>query len=276
MNNEETIVRQSQNNSDEAEQNQRAETPSNNNNGKDVAMIATAVVAGEVIGDGITYAASETILNKGAGEQEPEEEAQTTEEPVVAATEEPEEEGQAEEQKPEEKVQTTEEPVVAVAEEPKKEEAVAKAEEDASTEPDYTNRNGADPVTPNPEAHTAEGETNSSGTNEVQILGVYEAQGEYGQTMQAAVLTNGEEIAAVFDIDGDGVADVLAVDENHNQQIDEGEVYDLSNNQIQMADYRQAYIAQQQEQMQQEYNTFAYNANDDQQDYNNNADLQYT
>ena len=89
--------------------------------------------------------------------------------------------------------------------------------------------------------------------------------------MQAAVLTNGEEVAAVVDVDYDGVADILVVDENHNQQIDEGEVYDLSNNHVQMSDYQQAYLAQQ-EQAQQEHDTFAYNASDAQQDYNNDVD----
>ena len=122
--------------------------------------------------------------------------------------------------------------------------------------------------------HAAVDETDNGNINEVQVLGVYEAQGENGQTMQAAVLTNGEEVAAVVDIDGDGVADALLVDENHNQQIDEGEVYDLSNNHVQMSDYQDAYLAQQQ--MQQEHDTFAYNANEDQQqDYDNDADLQY-
>lgn len=90
--------------------------------------------------------------------------------------------------------------------------------------------------------------------------------------MQAAMLTNGEEVAAVVDLDSDGVADVLLVDENHNQQIDEGEVYDLSNDNVQMSIYQDAYQAQQQ--AQQENDTFSYNANEDQQDYDNNADLQ--
>lgn len=83
-------------------------------------------------------------------------------------------------------------------------------------------------------------------------------------------------LAAVVDLDGDGVADVLAVDENYNQQIDEGEVYDLSNDNVHMADYQDLYMAQQQQmQMDQEQNTFAYNASDDQPDYNNDADLSY-
>ena len=81
---------------------------------------------------------------------------------------------------------------------------------------------------------------------------------------------------AVMDLDGDGVADVLAVDGNHNQQIDEGEVYDLSNDNVHMSDYQDLYMAQQQQmQMDQEQNTFAYNASDDQPDYNNDADWSY-
>ena len=121
------------------------------------------------------------------------------------------------------------------------------------------------------EASDSNANTNTN-TNEVQVLGVYETQGENGQTMQAAMLTNGEEVAAVVDLDSDGVADVLLVDENHNQQIDEGEVYDLSNDNVQMSIYQDAYQAQQQSQ--QENDTFSYNANEDQQDYDNNADLQ--
>ena len=154
------------------------------------------------------------------------------------------------------------------SDEPQKEEVIARVDEDPSPEPDYTNHNGADPVTQNPEVQATVDDTNGGNANEVQVLGMYEAQGEDGQTMQAAMLTNGHEVAAVVDLDGDGVADVLAVDENHNQQIDEGEVYDLSNDNVHMSDYQDLYMAQQQQmQIDQEQNTFAYNASDDQPDY---------
>ena len=160
--------------------------------------------------------------------------------------------------------------------EAQKEEVAVKVDNDESAEPDYTNHAGADPVTPNPVVQATVDEASDSNantnTNEVQVLGVYETHGENGQTMQAAMLTNGEEVAAVVDLDSDGVADVLLVDENHNQQIDEGEVYDLSNDNVQMSIYQDAYRAQQQ--AQQENDTFSYNANEDQQDYDNNADLQ--
>ena len=244
MNNEETIVMKPQNNN-KAEKTQNVKTAEKESNkGKKVAATAAAAVMGGVVGGGATYAATEMLHDKEAEEQ-------TTEEPVVAAAEQP------------QKEQHNETP---------KEEVAVKVDEDV--EPDYTGHNGADPVTPNPEVHAAVNETSDADTNEVQVLGVYEAQGDQGQTMQAAVLTNGEEVAAVVDLDGDGMAEVLVVDENHNQQIDEGEVYDLSNDHVQMSDYQDAYLAQQQ--MQQEHDTFAYNASDDQQDFNNDADLSFT
>ena len=255
MNNEETIVMKPQNNNNKAEKTQNVEiAEKESNKGKKVAATAAAAVMGGAVGSGATYAATTMLHDKEAEEQKPEDEAQTTEESVVAAAEES------------QKEQQTEAP---------KEEVAVKLDAAESAEPDYTGAHHADPVTPNPEVHAAVDETSNSDTNEVQVLGVYEAQGENGQTMQAAVLTNGEDVAAVIDVDGDGVANVLVVDENHNQQIDEGEVYDLSNDHVQMSDYQDAYLAQQQEQMQQEHDTFAYNASDDQQDYNNDVDPQY-
>lgn len=255
MNNEETIIMQPQNNGKakqtaNVEYSEKAQKAGKGNK----AATAAAAMVGGAVGSGAAYAATAMLHDKETEEQKPEEEAKATEEPVAAAAEEP------------KKEQHTEAP---------KEEAVAKVDADETAEADYAGNNGADPVTPNPEVHATVDETSNNGVNEVQVLGVYEAQGDQGQTMQAALLTNGEEVAAVFDIDGDGVADVLAVDENHNQRIDEGEVYDLSNEHVLMSGYQQAYLAQQQEQMQQEHETFAYNADNEQPDYNNDVDPQF-
>lgn len=245
MNNEETIVMKPQNNN-KAEQTQSVETVGKKSNkGKKVVATAAASIVGGVVGGGAAYAATEMLHSK----------------------------EEAEEQKPEEEAVAAEKPAAAVVDEPQKEELVSRVDDEGG-EPDYTNHNGANPVTQNPEVQATVDDTNGGNANEVQVLGMYEAQGEDGQTMQAAMLTNGHEVAAVVDLDGDGVADVLAVDENHNQQIDEGEVYDLSNDNVHMSDYQDLYMAQQQ-QMDQEQNTFAYNANDDQPDYNNDADLSY-
>lgn len=254
MNNEETIVMKPQNN--KAEQTQSVETvDKKSNKGKKVVATAAASIVGGVVGGGAAYAATEMLHSKEeAEEQKPEEEAVAAEKPAAAVVDEPQKEQ---------------------PDEPQKEELVSRVDDEGG-DPDYTNHNGADPVTQNPEVQATVDDTNGGNANEVQVLGMYEAQGEDGQTMQAAMLTNGHEVAAVMDLDGDGVADVLAVDGNHNQQIDEGEVYDLSNDNVHMSDYQDLYMAQQQQmQMDQEQNTFAYNASDDQPDYNNDADLSY-
>lgn len=247
MNNEETIVMKPQNN--KAEQPQSVETVDKKSNKvKKVVATAAASIVGGVVGGGAAYAATEMLHSK----------------------------EEAEEQKPEEEAVAAEKPAAAVVDEPQKEELVSRVDDEEGGEPDYTNHNGANPVTQNPEVQATVDDTSGGNAHEVQVLGMYEAQGEDGQTMQAAMLTNGHEVAAVVDLDGDGVADILAVDENQNQQIDEGEVYDLSNDNVHMADYQDLYMAQQQQmQMDQEQNTFAYNASDDQPDYNNDADLSY-
>lgn len=151
---------------------------------------------------------------------------------------------------------------------------------DEEGNPDYTNQTG-DPVVqetqptqepqqtqePQP-TPTSNGGGNDS--NEVQVLGVY----ENGEGQEMAILTDGETVAAVLDSTGNGEADSIWVDGSDGSRPDgvvqEGEVHDISDQHISMNQYEEAYIAQQQEQMQQEHETFAYNA-DDQQDYNNDA-----
>lgn len=229
--NEETIIMQPENS---GKANENTETIQRQSKVKDVAATMVATAVGSAVGSGTVYAATSGLKDSETEEtNEPEQDAQVTEEPTVAT-----------------------EPEPAVAPEPQEE--------------DYTGADNADPVTPEPEVHATSG-SGSAGGNEVQVLGVYEIQGDNGQMMQAAFLTNGEEVAAVVDVDNDGVADVLLVDENHNQQIDEGEVYDLR---IQMADYQQTYLTQQ-EQMQQEQENFAHNTYDEQSDYNNEVDTQF-
>lgn len=244
MNNEETIVMKPQNNN-KAEQRQSVETvDKKSNKGKKVVATAAASIVGGVVGGGAAYAATEMLHSK----------------------------EEAEEQKPEEETVAAEKPAAAVVDEPQKEELVSRVDDEGG-EPDYTNHNGANPVTQNPEVQATVDDTNGGNANEVQVLGMYEAQGEDGQTMQAAMLTNGHEVATVMDFGGDDIADVLVV---HSPQIGEGEVYDLSNDNVHMSDYQDLYMAQQQQmQMDQEQNTFAYNASDDQPDYNNDADLSY-
>ncbi len=243
MNNEDTIIMQPKNNV-EAKQTQSAETPKDEikpaNEHKVAATVAAATAGGILGGAGTAMAA-----NMQQDAQAEEAEVKVEETPTATAKPEPQEEPKVE---------------------PETEEIPVTVDEDG--ELDYTNNNGANPVTQNPQAVPASNDGGGE-SNEVQVLGVY--QNEDGQEL--AVLTDGHEVAAVLDANGNGEADELWVDANGNQQIDEGEVYDVSADHVQMSQYENAYIAQQQEQMQQEQmqqEIFAYNA-DDQQDYNNDA-----
>ena len=119
--------------------------------------------------------------------------------------------------------------------------ATAQTTQTSYHEPDYTGHGGADPVSEQPHTQTT-GSHQSEGSNEVQVLGIY---GEHGQSLQTAVLTDGEYVAAVVDIDGDGQAEVMAVDADHNGEIGEGEVFDVTSENVPMAGYEQAYVAQQ-------------------------------
>lgn len=259
MNNEETIVMKPQYNN-KAEQTEKVEatTAQKSNKVKQIVTTAAAGIVGGVVGAGAAYAADGMNHGKEIEEQKPEDEAQPADE---AQTAEVSNASTAETSQDEQQV------------EPQVEAVEAKADDTASEGPDYTNLNNANPVTPNPEVEAVVDESSNDDANGVQVLGVYDVPGDNGQNMQAAVLTNGEEYAVVADIDGDGVADVLGVDENHTQQIEEYEVYDISNECVQMSNFQNAVDYEQQ---QQEQETFVYNANDDlSEDYNNHADINY-
>lgn len=253
MNNEETIVMKPQNNN-KAEQtgNVEATTAQKSNKVKPIVTTAAAGIVGGVVGAGAAYAADGMSHGKEIEEQKPEDEAQTAEVSNASTAEASQDKQQVE---------------------PQVEAVETKADDTASEGPDYTNLNNANPMTPNPEVEAVVDESSNDDANGVQVLGVYDVPGENGQNTQAAVLTNGEEYAVVADIDGDGVADVLGVDENHTQQIEEYEVYDISNECVQMSNFQNAVDYEQQ---QQEQETFVYNANDDfSEDYNNHADINY-
>lgn len=260
MNNEETIVMKPQNNNNKAEQTEKVEatTAQKSNKVKQIVTTAAAGIVGGVVGAGAAYAADSMSHGKEIEEQKPEDEAQPADE---AQTAEVSNASTAEASQDEQQV------------EPQVEAVEAKADDTASEGPDYTNLNNANPVTPNSGVEAVVDESSNDDANGVQVLGVYDVPGENGQNTQAAVLTNGEEYAVVADIDGDGVADVLGVDENHTQQIEEYEVYNISNECVQMSNFQNAVDYEQQ---QQEQETFVYNANDDlSEDYNNHADINY-
>ena len=245
MNSEETIIMQPQNNN-QAQHVQNVDTPKQeekkSGNGKKAAAMTGAAVFGGAAG-GAGTAAAANMLNKEQTEEQEQEVKVDEDTPPTTTTAKP-------EPKAEEKIETEEIPVTV----------------DENGETDYTGNAGADPVTQNPTSTPQPTGNEGSDAHEVQVLGVY----ENGEGQEMAILTDGETVAAVLDANGDGEANVIGVDENMNGQLEEGEIYDISDQHISMSQYEDAYLAQQQEQIQQEHETFAYNA-DDQQDCNNDA-----
>lgn len=239
MNNEETIVKQPQNENSKKEQAQSVAAPKKSNRGKKIAATVGTVVAGGAVGSGATIATSEMLNDQEDEAQDPEENVPVIEE--AAATD---------EELPQKDIEVD-------------------VYDPASDEIDYTGHNNDDYVTP--DLQTTSEETDSNYSDEVQVLGVYDAQDEYGQPIQVAGLTDGEEVVAGRDVDYDGVADTVVGDENHNGVIEENEVHDISECGVYMADFQQNYL-EQQEQMQQEQDDSIYYASDDMQDYQNDID----
>ncbi len=236
MKNEETIIMQPDNS--ENTNNVKAEKEVRNGNGKRVAAVAAGAAFGSAAGSAGTAAAFRV--------------AENTQEEVEAQVDD---------------TASTAEPQQAAAQTEQQEEVVATVVDDTQ-EPDYTGNAGADPVSQDPVAQQTSNET-----GEVQVLGVYERTDENGVRQEAAVITDGQEVAAIVDVDGNGTADALLADMNHNQQIDEGEVFDISEQNISMDTLKQQYIAQQEmEAQQQQEETFGYAASDETADYNNGVD----
>lgn len=272
MNNEETIIMQPQSgNNPKANQATSAAEPNakpKKTRGKRSAAMAGAAVAGAAVGSGATLGV-EAVVDDSNNDQE-ENNAQTAETQTDNAAEQQEVEAVADTQDGIE----TEQPQY-VSEAPR--DVNATVEDVASNgESDYTGHGGDNFVTQDddPNLQTASDDGMGVHDDQLQVLGVYDVQNEDGSMMQTATITDGHYIGAVIDADYDGTADTVIVDYNQNQQIEEGEVFDVSNENIQMQDFQDAHVAQQQDMMQQEQEHLAYNASDDQPDYCNNADIQ--
>lgn len=272
MNNEETIIMQPQSgNNPKANQATPAAEPNakpKKTRGKRSAAMAGAAVAGAAVGSGATLGV-EAVVDDSNNDQE-ENNAQTAETQTDNAAEQQEVEAVADTQDGIE----TEQPQY-VSEAPR--DVNATVEDVASNgESDYTGHGGDNFVAQDddPNLQTASDDGMGVHDDQLQVLGVYDVQNEDGSMMQTATITDGHYIGAVIDADYDGTADAVIVDYNQNQQIEEGEVFDVSNENIQMQDFQDAHVAQQQDMMQQEQEHLAYNAGDDQPDYCNNADIQ--
>ena len=272
MNNEETIIMQPQSgNNPKANQATPAAEPNakpKKTRGKRGAAMAGAAVVGAAVGSGATLGV-EAVIDESNNDQE-ENNTQTAETQTDNAAESQEVEAVAD---PQDGIET-EQPQY-VSEAPR--DVNATVEDVASNgESDYTGHGGDNFVTQDddPNLQTASDDGMGVHDDQLQVLGVYDVQNEDGSMMQTATITDGHYIGAVIDADYDGTADAVIVDYNQNQQIEEGEVFDVSNENIQMQDFQDAHVAQQQDMMQQEQEHLAYNASDDQPDYCNNADIQ--
>lgn len=270
MNNEETIIMQPQSgNNPKANQTTPAAEPNakpKKARGKRAAAVAGAAVAGAAVGSGATLGV-EAVIDESNNDQE-ENNTQTAEAQTDNAAEQQEVEATAETQDTVE----TEQPQY-VSEAPR--DVNATVDDVASNgESDYTGH-GGDNFVASEDLYLQTASDDGMGVHDdqLQVLGVSDVQNEDGSMMQTAIITDGQYIGAVIDVDYDGTADIVAVDHNQNQQIEEGEVFDVSNENIQMQDFQDAHVAQQ-DMMQQEQEHLAYNASDDQPDYCNNADIQ--
>ncbi|MBQ0047011.1 MAG: hypothetical protein KBT33_05790 [Prevotellaceae bacterium] len=249
MNNEETIIMQPQAANKPTETPKKGEAPKSENkesNGKRVAATAAAGVFGGAAGGAASVAAA-TILST----QEQEDAVEEVQEEVVAEP--------VAEAKPASIPEADDVEILEIAEEPDSVEV---------EELDYSGNNGEDPVVQEPEPQPTP--TSNEEVPEVQILGVYERTTEDGVDQELVILTNGEEVAGIVDTTGDGEANILAVDENENGQIEENEVYDISDQHVEMGMFEQQYLAQQQMEQEQQ-DALAFEASDEP-DYDNDVD----
>ena len=80
-------------------------------------------------------------------------------------------------------------------------------------------------------------------TPDVQVVDIVQSVDENGVVQEAAILTDGETIGVVADVDGDGMADVMAVDLNQNMQFEDNEIADITGQGVDMASMEQEYLA---------------------------------
>lgn len=223
MKNEETTIMQPNNEQGHETQKQSAtsETQKKSNTGQRAAATAGAAVIGGAAGAGGTIAA-EHMMN---GKEEPEtKEAETKEEPAASAS----------------KTEGTH--TQAKHETVAKEEPQSVPEDGTQDGPDYTGHNGANPITPNPGVHqtgNTGGNTPSGSNDEVQVLDI-ERIGDG----EAALLSSGGRLGVIADVDGNGIAEVLGVDENGNGRFEDNELHNIADQNVPMEGVHQLHAQQ--------------------------------
>ena len=103
-------------------------------------------------------------------------------------------------------------------------------------------------------------------TDEIKVLGIEAVTDQYGnQGTMASIEIDGME-AIMVDVDNDGTMDFLVADVNGNGQVDEGEMKDISQNNVETTDLQQMMDAQM-------GNDIYMASNDNMPDYVNDADI---
>lgn len=92
---------------------------------------------------------------------------------------------------------------------------------------------------PKPEPHPEPVTPDEPGNDELQVLGYETLHNEDGSQMDVAVVSIGGHAGMVADVDNNGVADTMVVDVNDNQQIEENEIFDISQTNVRMNDLEQ-------------------------------------
>lgn len=100
----------------------------------------------------------------------------------------------------------------------------------------------------------------------IKVLGVEAVVDPQGNPMTVAAIEIDNEQALLVDVDNNGMMDVIMVDENHDGQISENEIYDASEAQIATVDLQQHMAASQDPNM-------LMASNDGMPDYMNDADV---
>ena len=100
----------------------------------------------------------------------------------------------------------------------------------------------------------------------IKVLGVEAVVDPQGNLMTVAAIEIDNNQALLVDVDNNGIMDVIMVDENHDGQISENEIYDASEAQISTADLQHHMAASQDPNM-------LMASNDGMPDYMNDADV---
>ena len=100
----------------------------------------------------------------------------------------------------------------------------------------------------------------------IKVLGVEAVVDPHGNPMTVAAIEIDNDQALLVDVDNNGIMDVIMVDENHDGQISENEIYDASDAGISTADLQHHMAASQDPGM-------LMASNDGMPDYMNDADV---